>query len=385
MKQTQEARVYLSSPHMSGEEQRYIDEAFRDNWIAPLGPHVDAFEAELASCCGVKGAAALSSGTAAIHLALILAGVGPGDEVLCSTLTFVASANPILYQGAKPVFVDSEPTSWNMSPQACQQALEERTARGVRPKAAIVANLYGQSAEYGALKALCDAYGVVLIEDAAESLGAVYRGRASGSFGKFGIFSFNGNKIITTSGGGMLVSDDEEALAKARFYATQAREPRGFYHHEETGYNYRLSNVLAAIGRAQLQVLPARVAARRAVYERYVQALGSQAGLAFMPEISGGVSTRWLTALTIDAAVAGVGVEDVIAALEAQNIEARRLWKPMHLQPLYAACPYYPQRPGDSLADRLFRDGLCLPSGSNLTLEQQQRTIAAVRRCLQQA
>ncbi len=382
----QNKRVYLSSPHMSGGEKRYIEEAFATNWIAPLGPHVDAFEREVASFCHSAGAVAVSSGTAAIHLALKLAGVGPGDEVLCSTLTFIASVNPILYQGAIPVFVDSDQTSWNMSPEALKLALEKRTAAGKLPKAAVVVNLYGQSAEYSEIKYLCDEYGVLLIEDAAESMGATYQGQPSGTFGKFGIFSFNGNKIITTSGGGMLISDDLEALTKARFYATQAREPRGFYHHQEIGYNYRMSNILAGIGRGQLKVLPKRVAARRAVYERYAEAFSKTVGLEFMPELPEGVSTRWLTALTVDEKLTGIKPDQIIAALEEENIEARRIWKPMHLQPLFEAYDYFSNADdGSSVADVLFRDGICLPSGSNMTVEEQMRTIEVVRDCLRKA
>ncbi len=382
----QNKRVYLSSPHMSGGEKRYIEEAFATNWIAPLGPHVDAFEREVASFCHSAGAVAVSSGTAAIHLALKLAGVGPGDEVLCSTLTFIASVNPILYQGAIPVFVDSDQTSWNMSPEALKLALEKRTAAGKLPKAAVVVNLYGQSAEYSEIKYLCDEYGVLLIEDAAESMGATYQGQPSGTFGKFGIFSFNGNKIITTSGGGMLISDDLEALTKARFYATQAREPRGFYHHQEIGYNYRMSNILAGIGRGQLKVLPKRVAARRAVYERYAEAFSKTVGLEFMPELPEGVSTRWLTALTVDEKLTGIKPDQIIAALEEENIEARRIWKPMHLQPLFEAYDYFSNADdGSSVADVLFRDGICLPSGSNMTLAEQLRTIEVVRECLYKA
>lgn len=382
----QNKRVYLSSPHMSGGEKRYIEEAFATNWIAPLGPHVDAFEREVASFCHSAGAVAVSSGTAAIHLALKLAGVGPGDEVFCSTLTFIASVNPILYQGAIPVFVDSDQTSWNMSPEALKLALEKRTAAGKLPKAAVVVNLYGQSAEYSEIKYLCDEYGVLLIEDAAESMGATYQGQPSGTFGKFGIFSFNGNKIITTSGGGMLISDDLEALTKARFYATQAREPRGFYHHQEIGYNYRMSNILAGIGRGQLKVLPKRVAARRAVYERYAEAFSKTVGLEFMPELPEGVSTRWLTALTVDEKLTGIKPDQIIAALEEENIEARRIWKPMHLQPLFEAYDYFSNADdGSSVADVLFRDGICLPSGSNMTLAEQLRTIEVVRECLHKA
>lgn len=371
-------RIYLSSPHMSGKEQSYIAEAFATNWIAPLGPHVDAFEKEIAAYAGVKEAAAVSSGTAAIHLALQLLRVGPGDQVFCSTLTFVASANPILYQGAEPVFIDSEPESWNMSPQALERALYAAAREGKLPKAVIIVNLYGQSAKMDELLEICAAYGVSVIEDAAESLGTVYKGRASGSFGKFGIYSFNGNKIITTSGGGMLISDDSEAIRQARFLASQARDPAIHYQHSRLGYNYRLSNVLAGIGRAQLAVLDERVAARRAIFERYVRELGDMPGFAFMPELECCVSNRWLTTLTIDPG-AGLTPQDLIAALAEENIEARPVWKPLHLQPLFANCRYFAHSEGESVSERLFDTGICLPSGSAMTEEEQERVIDCIK------
>ena len=377
-------RIYLSSPHMSGREQKYIQEAFDTNWIAPLGQHVDAFEQEMAAYAGVKGAVALNSGTAALHLALRLAGVGPEDRVFCSSLTFVASANAVLYRGGVPVFLDSEPGSWNMSPAALERAFSREQEQGRRPGAVIVVNLYGQSADYEPLLAICAAHGVPVIEDAAESLGATYRGRASGSLGQYGVFSFNGNKIITTSGGGMLVSDDLAGLEKARYWATQARDEARHYQHSELGYNYRLSNVLAGIGRGQLEVLEARVEARRAVFRRYAEALGGVEGIEFMPEAGFGRSTRWLTALTVDPRVCGVGRDAIIDALEQENIEARPVWKPMHLQPLFAGCDYVPHEvgneAGNSVADRLFEQGLCLPSGSNLSEADQERVIACVRK-----
>ena len=375
-------RIYLSPPHMSGREQKYIDEAFVTNWIAPLGPHVDAFERELASYLGVGGAAVLSSGTAALHLALMLLGVCRGDIVFCSSLTFAATANPVLYLGAKVVFIDSEPESWNISPVALEKALSKSEKEGKLPKAVIVVNLYGQSADMEPLLRLCDHYHVAMIEDAAESLGATYRGKKSGSFGKFGILSFNGNKIITTSGGGALVSDDLEALERARYLATQARQEARHYEHTEAGYNYRLSNVLAGIGRGQLEVLEERVQARRAVFERYREAFESVEGFQFMPEASYGRSTRWLTTLTVDPHLCGVNRDDIIDALEAENIEARPVWKPMHLQPLYAGCTYFEHKAGESISDRLFEQGLCLPSGSNLTAEEQARVINCIRRVL---
>ncbi|MCL0081189.1 aminotransferase class I/II-fold pyridoxal phosphate-dependent enzyme [Peptococcaceae bacterium] len=375
-------RIYLSSPHMGALEQEFIAEAFATNWIAPLGPHVDAFERELAEYVGIGGAVALNSGTAAIHLALRFLDVATGDVVFCSTLTFVASANPVLYQRAELVFIDSEPQSWNMSPPALERALVAAEKAGRLPKAVIVVNLYGQSADMTAIMQLCNRYEVPVIEDAAESLGATYQGQASGTLGKFGIYSFNGNKIITTSGGGMLVSDDLAALEKARFWATQARDVAPHYQHSEIGYNYRLSNVLAGIGRGQLRVLAERVNARRAVFERYQAAFAAVAGFEFMPEAAYGRSTRWLTALTVDQKRCGVTAVEIIAALSEQNIEARPVWKPLHRQPLFEHCAYYPHDVNASISDRLFANGLCLPSGSNLTGEEQSRVISGVKDCL---
>ncbi|WP_025689144.1 aminotransferase class I/II-fold pyridoxal phosphate-dependent enzyme [Paenibacillus zanthoxyli] len=371
-------RIYLSPPHMSGREQLYINEAFDTNWIAPLGPNVDAFEQEIAEYTGAGGAAALSSGTAAIHISLCLLDVGPGDRVFCSSFTFVASANPVCYVGAEPVFIDSEPQTWNMSPEALERALEEADREGRLPKAVIVVHLYGQSAKMKEIMSLCGRYDVPVIEDAAESLGSTYEGKASGTLGKFGIYSFNGNKIITTSGGGMLVSDDEEALIKARFLATQARDPAPHYQHSVMGYNYRLSNVLAGVGRAQLQVLDERVEARRAIFENYREAFGGLKGVEFMPELPGTRSNRWLTALTIDEEETGVKISDLLKALADDNIEARPLWKPLHLQPIFECAPFYPHSETLCVSERLFRSGICLPSGSGMTLEQQQRVINRV-------
>lgn len=375
-------KIYLSPPHMGEWEQAFLAEAFASNWIAPVGEHVDAFEQEVAAFVGAKGALALTSGTAAIHLAMRLLGIGPGDSVFCSTLTFVASANPILYLGATPVFIDSEPTSWNMSPVALKRAMLEAAEQNRLPKAVIVVNLYGQSAAMDEIQRLCREYAVPVIEDAAESLGATYKSKASGTYGTFGIFSFNGNKIITTSGGGMLVSDDTEALAKARFWATQARDQARHYQHSEVGYNYRLSNLLAAVGRGQLRVLDQRIAARRGIFERYERELKDYQGIRFMAEITGGRSTRWLTALTIDESEYGVSALQVIEALERENIEARLVWKPMHLQPLYTQYPYVPHHPDESVSDHLFANGVCLPSGSSLTEEEQDRVIQCIKACL---
>ncbi|TKH00646.1 pyridoxal phosphate-dependent aminotransferase [Peribacillus simplex] len=372
------SRIYLSSPHMSGKEQEYIKEAFKTNWIAPLGPNVDKFEHELADYAGVRDAAAVSSGTAAIHLALRLLDVEQDDIVFCSSLTFIASANPIVYQGAEPVFIDSEPDTWNMSPIALERAFVDAKSENKLPKAVIVVNLYGQSAKMDEIMEICDKYGVPVIEDAAESLGAVYKGKKSGTFGKFGVYSFNGNKIITTSGGGMLISNDVEALKKARFLATQARDLAPHYQHSVSGYNYRMSNILAGVGRAQLEVLDDRVATRRAKFERYVEALGMIEGITFMPEFEGTVHNRWLTTMTINQEKLGLSPIEVIDALAEENIEARPVWKPLHLQPLFEGAKYYPYETDRSVSEELFETGICLPSGSNMTEEQQERVIKKV-------
>ncbi len=372
---TTHPRIYLSPPHMSGREMDYIQEAFESNWIAPLGPHVDAFEQEFAAKVGAKHALALSSGTAAIHLALIHLGVGPGDEVVVSTLTFAASANPVVYLGAKPIFIDSEKTSWNMDPELLAEALARKARQGRLPKAVIVVHLYGQTADIDRILAICNEYDVPLIEDAAEALGARYKGRSPGVFGKAGIFSFNGNKIITTSGGGMLVSDDAELIAHARKLATQARDPAPHYQHSEIGYNYRMSNVLAGIGRAQLQVLDERVRRKREIFETYRQALGDLPGIEFMPEAPWGLHTRWLTTLTVDPRRFGATREDIRLALESENIESRPLWKPMHLQPVFSECEVV----GGATSETLFRHGLCLPSGTAMTSEDLQRVMVVIR------
>lgn len=375
-------RIYLSPPHMSGNEQKYIDEAFKTNWIAPLGPNVDAFEKELAEYVGIEGAVAAISGTAAIHLALRLLDIKSGDRVFCSTLTFIASASPILYQGAEPIFIDSEPDTWNMSPVALERALEDAKLEEKLPKAVIVVNLYGQSAKMDEILSLCNKYHIPVIEDAAESLGSTYKGKKSGTFGKFGIYSFNGNKIITTSGGGMLVSNDIEALKKARFLATQARDPALHYQHSQLGYNYRMSNVLAGIGRAQLEVLEHRIEARRAIFQRYFEELGQIDGVCFMPELEGTVSNRWLTTLTIDQEKLRVSPVEIINYLSEENIEARRVWKPLHIQPLFEGIKYYPHHENYSVSEALFENGICLPSGSNMTPDQQARVIWAFKKAI---
>ncbi|MGG0724431.1 aminotransferase class I/II-fold pyridoxal phosphate-dependent enzyme [Bacillus mycoides] len=376
-------RIYLSSPHMSGNEQKYIKDAFDSNWIASLGPNVDEFERELASFVGVKGGAAVSSGTAAIHLALRLLNVQKGDTVFCSSFTFVASANPIVYLGAEPVFIDSEPETWNMSPQALALALHDADKAGKLPKAVILVHLYGQSAKLDEILSLCNHYDVPIIEDAAESLGSTYKGKASGTFGRFGVYSFNGNKIITTSGGGMLVSDDVEALERARFLATQAKDPAAHYEHSEVGYNYRMSNILAGIGRGQLEVLEDRVRARKSIYKRYYEALSLMPGFYFMPELENTRSNRWLTALTIDEKESGIFIGKVLSTLAEENIEARPMWKPLHIQSLFKKKKYYPHSKNEDVSQRLFQSGICLPSGSNMLVEDQQRVIQGVLKAIE--
>lgn len=367
-------RIYLSSPHMGESERGFVTEAFDTNWVAPIGPHVDGFEKEFAEYVGASHAVAVTSGTAALHLALRLSGLGDGDEALVSTFTFCASVNPILYQNARPVFVDSEAKSWNLDPNLLEEVLRQRASVNKVPKALVLVHLYGQSADTDPIHALCEEYGVALVEDAAEALGATYHGRSPGIAGKAGIYSFNGNKIITTSGGGMLVTDDGDLAAHARKLATQARDPAPHYQHSEIGYNYRLSNVLAGIGRGQLMVLEDRVQARRAVFDRYVSELGDLDAISFAPEMEWGRHTRWLSCLMIDPA-ANVSPDDIRLALESEDIEARPLWKPMHLQPAYEQYESH----GGAVAEALFDKGLCLPSGSNLRPDQQARVIDVVR------
>ncbi|MBD3107687.1 aminotransferase class I/II-fold pyridoxal phosphate-dependent enzyme [Bacillus sp. AGMB 02131] len=371
-------KILLSPPHMSGEEIEYIKEAFASNWIAPLGPNVEAFEKELASYVGANDAIAVSSGTAAIHLALSLLDVKKDDIVFCSTLTFVASANPILYLGAEPVFIDSEPDTWNMSPLALERALKDAASDGKLPKAVIVVNLYGQPAKMDEICELCKLYNVPIIEDAAESLGSTYKGQASGTFGKFGVYSFNGNKIITTSGGGMLVSNDSEAIKNARFLAAQAKDPAPYYQHSKLGYNYRMSNILAAVGRSQLKVLHQRVETRRNIFNSYYSFLAELQGINFMPELEHTQSNRWLTALTISENISPMTVSALLEVLEAANIEARHVWKPLHMQPLFKDSTYYPHDENEHVAEKLFKTGLCLPSGSNLTTAEQLLIISTI-------
>ena len=368
--------IFLSPPHMGAAELEYIKEAFSTNWIAPLGPQVDAFESEFAEFVGVKHALALSSGTAALHLALRLSGVAKGHQVLCSTLTFIASASPILYEGGEPVFIDATPDSWCIDPNLLEDEIVACRTQGRLPKAVVVVDVLGQSADHARILEICDRYCVTVLEDAAEALGATYQGRQLGRFGKFGVFSFNGNKIITTSGGGMLVSDDKALIERARWLASQARDPAPHYQHSEIGYNYRMSNILAAIGRGQLELLPERVEARRRIFERYRKSLGDLAGISFMPEAPYGRCTRWLTCLTIDPEAFGATREDVRLALEKKRIEARPVWKPLHLQPVFKGCRVR----GGAVAERIFERGLCLPSGSSLSHADQDRIVEVIRR-----
>ena len=373
------SKIWLSSPHIGTKEQEFVKEAFDTNWIAPLGPHVDRFENDLQSYTGAKYAAALSSGTAAIHLSLILLGVEPGDEVICQSLTFSASANPIVYQGATPVFIDSEPYTWNMNPVFLAEAIKDRLKKGKRPKALIPVHLYGMPARMDDILRIASDHGISVIEDAAEALGSEIDGRKCGTFGKFGILSFNGNKIITTSGGGALLSDDEAMIQKARFLATQARDSAPHYQHSHIGYNYRMSNVLAGIGRGQMTVINDRITARRANFQRYKSYFESLENKGYniqlLPEPENYFSNRWLTTIIIDPAHnKGITREIVRLALEANNIECRPLWKPMHLQPVFANAPFY----GDGTSEKLFENGLCLPSGSNITEPEWERIFQAL-------
>ncbi|HZZ83182.1 MAG TPA: aminotransferase class I/II-fold pyridoxal phosphate-dependent enzyme [Anaeromyxobacteraceae bacterium] len=367
-------RLYLSVPHMGTSEERYVREAFASNWLSTVGPHLDAFERSFSERLG-RPALALGSGTAAMHLGLRLLGVGPGDEVLVSDLTFVASVNPIRYLGAEPAFVDSDRETWMMSPALLAEALEERARRGRLPRAVVVVHLYGQCADLDPILAACRRYDVPVLEDAAEALGALYKGRPAGSFGAVAAFSFNGNKIITTTGGGMLVAERREQVERARFWSTQARDPGVAYSHTDMGYNYRLSNVLAGIGRGQLEVLEERVRQRRAVAFRYRDAFADLPGLTLMPQAPYGLHTNWLSCFLVDRAALGVSRDELLAALAAEDVEARPVWKPMHLQPLYEKCTCH----GGAVSADLFERGLCLPSSSNLSEADQARVIGIIR------
>jgi len=368
-------RIYLSPPHLDGDEKQLLVDAFDSNWITTLGPHVQEFEMEMCHHLGVGHAVALSSGTAALHLALLNLGVQPGDEVICSDFTFAATTNAIRYCQAVPVLVDSDRESWNMDPDLLEQFLVQRAKVEKLPKAAVVVDLYGQPANYRRIEPILEKYGIPLVEDAAEALGATYDGKSAGRFGVMGILSFNGNKIITTSGGGMLVSDNEAYIARARHLATQAREPVPFYEHKDVGYNYRLSNLLAAVGRGQLKNLEKKVDRRREINAFYRKELGSLPGISFMPEIEGGRSTFWLTCILVDAKQFGTTHEDIRLELEKHNIESRHLWKPMHMQPVFRELEFV----GNGVSRSFFESGLCLPSGTALTKEDLTRIVEIIR------
>lgn len=410
MPNLQRKRLFLSPPHMGGDEQHFVKEAFESNYIAPLGPQVDAFEREFCKKTGIKHAVAVSSGTAAMHLALRVLGVERGDVVIASTLTFIGSVTPILFLGAVPVFVDSDRTTWNMDPELLGQELEACRKRGVLPKAVIPTDLYGQCADLDCILAACAPHEIPVVSDAAESLGATYKGRSPGQGARAVIFSFNGNKIITTSGGGMLAADDEELIATARFLSQQARDPAPHYEHSQLGYNYRMSNILAAIGRGQLRALDDRVRAKRKIFEYYRNALGDIPGIEFMPEASYGQCSRWLTVILVSPERFGVDRETLRLALEEENIESRPVWKPMHLQPVfdvgsfpqasqnrYDACimercahsssrlsvRYKARVVGGKVSEELFAKGLCLPSGTQMSEEDLERVISVITRIRQ--
>lgn len=363
-------RIYLSPPDISPQDHAGVDAVLTSNWVAPVGPALEAFESAVALRVQREHAVALNSGTAALHLALQILGIGPGDAVVCPTLTFAASANPICYLGAEPIFIDSEPRTWNMDPELLAEALQSRDDI----KAVIVVQLYGQCAEMERILDLCESYDLPLIEDAAEALGASYRGRPAGSMGAFSFFSFNGNKIITTSAGGMLLADNAAGIDRARYLATQAREPVAHYEHKAVGYNYRMSNLLAGLGVSQLVDLDRRIAARRGHFEAYREALGNLPGIEFMPIAEPAAANHWLTCLTVDPAAAGVSRDDLLAALEANDIEARPIWKPLHLQPVFKGKICF----GGALSAGLFERGLCLPSGSSLSNEARQRVVETI-------
>ncbi|GAO31665.1 aminotransferase class I/II-fold pyridoxal phosphate-dependent enzyme [Geofilum rubicundum] len=371
-------RIYLACPHMGGNEINYVMEAFAQNWIAPVGPNIAKFEKAIAAYIGVKHVAALTSGSAALHLALVLLGVQRGDEVIASTLTFAATINPVVYMGAVPILVDSEPDSWNMSPDLLEEAIRDRIKKGKRPKAIIPVHIYGMPANMSRIMEIANRYEIPVIEDAAEALGSRYRDQPAGSFGKLGVLSFNGNKIITTSGGGALVSNDEKLIDKARFLSTQARDDAPWYQHSEIGYNYRLSNVLAGIGLGQMEVIDERVKRKRALFDFYRKQFYDFEGVEFLAEPDGAhYSNFWLTCLTVDPLKCGVTRDEIRLALEKENIESRPTWKPMHLQPVFSACPAYV----DGTSDRLFEFGLCLPSGTGMTDEECQEVSRIMQSC----
>ena len=368
-------RIFLSFPHLGGNEMQYINEAFSESWVVPLGPNVDEFERRLETYLSASNVVALSAGTAALHLGLVELGVTAGDEVLCQSFTFAASANPVKYQGANPVFVDSEPDTWNMSPRALERAIIDRKrVTGRYPKAIVVVHLYGMPAQMDEIMAIAARYNIPVLEDAAEALGSTYKGRKCGTIGNFGALSFNGNKIITTSGGGALICPNDEAERHVKFLATQAREPMPYYYHKEIGYNYRLSNISAGIGCGQMEHIAERVARRREIHALYAKGLASLPGITVHTEpTADAVSNFWLTTILLDDSLQ-FSPEDLRQALEAENIESRRLWRPMNMQPVYADAPFY----GDSCAESLFNRGLCLPSGSILTDDEIARVVDCI-------
>jgi dTDP-4-amino-4,6-dideoxygalactose transaminase len=368
-------KIWLSSPHMGGDEIKFVQEAFDTNWVAPVGPHITAFENELADYNGIKACSVLSSGTAAIHLALIILNVTRDDEVLCSSFTFSGTCNPIVYMGATPVFIDSEKDTWNMDPQLLEEAIKDRLRKGKKPKAVIVVHLYGMPAMLNEILDVAKKYEIPVIEDAAESLGSAYHGRKTGTLGDFGVYSFNGNKIITTSGGGALVSNNVEWISRSRFLATQARDPAVHYEHSQIGYNYRISNICAGIGRGQLRVLSERIEQRRRNFDFYRQHLQNFPEIGFPPESEHCFANRWLTTITLDQKKSSVSPEMLRLALEKENIESRPLWKPMHLQPVFKDAPSY----ASGVSESLFKQGLCLPSGSNLTEAQKADVVKVIK------
>jgi dTDP-4-amino-4,6-dideoxygalactose transaminase len=383
------ARLFLSPPHMGGEELALVEEAFASNYIAPLGPQVDAFEKEFSEYVGSGSALALSSGTAAMHLAMRLLGVGPGDEVFASTLTFIGSVSPLVFQGATTVFIDCDKATWNMDPDLLAKEMRKSADAGRLPKAVVPTDLYGQCADYDRIFSICREYEVPVVLDSAEAAGAAYKGRSAGRGARAAVFSFNGNKIITTSGGGMLVSDDAALIEKARFLSQQARDPMPYYQHTEVGYNYRMSNILAAIGRGQLRVLDERVGQKRRIFEWYREVLRGVPGIEFMPEAAYGKCTRWLTVILIHPEEFGAGNEEVRLALEKENIEARPVWKPLHLQPVYTTgarenggkVQYPARKAGGEAAEYLFERGLCLPSGTAMSKSDAERVGGVIREC----
>lgn len=372
-------RIYLASPHMGGMEQKFVQEAFDTNWVAPLGPNVNNFEKEVAEYVGAKDAAALVSGTSAIHLALKALGMKAGDRVFCTSLTFAASCNPIMYENGEPVFIDSEPKNWNMSPIALEKAFIKAKEENKMPIAVIVVHLYGQSADMDKIMDICEKYNTPIIEDAAESLGSTYKGKQTGTFGKFGIFSFNGNKIITTSGGGMLVSDDSERIAKARFWSTQARDNAKHYEHTELGYNYRMSNITAGIGRGQLRVLDERIAQKKHIFERYTEAFKDIKDIEMMPICEYGEPNYWLSCMTLREG-SKVKPLDIILALEEMNIESRPIWKPMHIQPYYSEFDFFNHNDEEiSVGEDIFNRGVCLPSDTKMSEEEIDKVINIIK------